>query len=43
VQNSTAYSAGVMSDAPSADVAREFVRYLGKPEAKAAFVAVGIE
>ena len=43
VQNSTAYSAGVMSDAPSADVAREFVRYLGKPEAKAAWVAAGIE
>ncbi len=43
VQNSTAYSAGVMTDAPSADVAREFVRYLGTPAAKEAFVAAGIE
>ena len=43
VQNSTAYSAGVMTDAPSVEVAREFVRYLGTPEAKAAFVAAGIE
>lgn len=43
VQNSTAYSAGVMIDAPSADVAREFVRYLGTPEAKAVFAAAGIE
>jgi molybdate transport system substrate-binding protein len=43
VQNSTVYSAGVITDAPSVDVAREFVRYLGTPEAKAAFVAAGIE
>ena len=43
VQNSTAYSAGVMTDAPSADVAREFVRYLGTPAAKEAFAAAGIE
>ena len=43
VQNSTAYSAGVMTDAPSVDVAREFVRYLGTPAAKATFVATGIE
>ena len=43
VQNSTGYSAGVMSDAPSVDVAREFVRYLGTPEAKSVFVAAGIE
>ena len=43
VQNSTAYSAGVMTDAPSVDVAREFIRYLGKPEARAALAAAGIE
>ena len=43
VQNSTAYSAGVMTDAPTVDVAREFVRYLGTPAAKAAFAAAGID
>ena len=43
VQNSTAYSAAVMTDAPSIDVAREFVRFLGSPEAKAVLVAAGIE
>jgi molybdate transport system substrate-binding protein len=43
VQNSTAYSAAVMTDAPEIDVAREFVRFLGTPEAKAVFVAAGIE
>jgi molybdate transport system substrate-binding protein len=43
VQNSTAYSAAVMTDAPEIDVARDFVRFLGTPEAKAVFVAAGIE
>jgi len=43
VQNSTAYSAAVMNDAPEIDVARDFVRFLGTPESKAAFVAAGIE
>jgi molybdate transport system substrate-binding protein len=43
VQNSTAYSAAVMNDAPEIDVARDFVRFLGTPEAKAVFVAAGIE
>lgn len=43
VQNSIAYAAGVMTDAPSVDVAREFVRYLGTPSAKATFAAAGVE
>src|SRR6266581_4956497 len=43
VQNSTAYSAAVMSDAPEAEVARDFVRYLGTPAAKVFFSAAGIE
>jgi len=43
VQNSTAYSAGVMTDAPTVEVAREFVRYLGTPAAKATFAAAGID
>jgi len=43
VQNSTAYAAGVITEAPSVDVAREFVRYLGTPSAKATFAAAGIE
>lgn len=43
VQNSTAYAAGVITEAPTVDVAREFVRYLGTPFAKAAFAAAGIE
>jgi len=43
VQNSTAYAAGVMSDAPTPDVARDFVRFLGTPAAKAIFFSVGID
>jgi molybdate transport system substrate-binding protein len=43
VQNSTAYSAAVMTDAPEAEVARDFVRYIGTPAAKATFAAAGIE
>jgi molybdate transport system substrate-binding protein len=42
-QNYTRYTAGVMSGAPSADAAQDFVRYLGTPAAKAAFSAAGIE
>jgi molybdate transport system substrate-binding protein len=42
-QNYTRYTAGVMSGAPSADAARDLVRYLGTPAAKAAFSAAGIE
>jgi molybdate transport system substrate-binding protein len=43
VQSSTAYSAGVMNDAPEVEVAREFVKYLGTPASKALFFAAGIE
>src|SRR5438445_1626567 len=43
VQNSTPYSAAVMSEAPEAEVARDFVRYIGTPAAKAAFSAAGID
>ncbi len=43
VQNSTAYSAAVMTDAPEAEIAADFVRYIGTPAAKAAFSAAGID
>ena len=43
VQNYTSYAAGVMTGAPSAAVAQEFVRYLATPEAKKIFAAAGIE
>ena len=43
VQNSTAYSAAVMTGAPEVEVARDFVRYLGTPAAKAIFAAAGID
>jgi molybdate transport system substrate-binding protein len=43
VQNSTSYSAAVMTDAPTDEAARDFVRYLGTPAAKAIFAAAGIE
>jgi molybdate transport system substrate-binding protein len=43
VQNYTSYAAGVMSGAPSAAAAQDFVRYLGTPAAKKLFVAAGIE
>jgi molybdate transport system substrate-binding protein len=43
VQNYTSYTASVMSAAPAAGAAKDFIRYLGTPEAKAAFVAAGIE
>ncbi len=43
VQNYTSYAAGVMTEAPTVDVAREFVRYLGTPAAKAIFAAAGVD
>jgi len=43
VQNYTSYAAAPMSAAPSAEVARTFVRYLGSAAAKALFTAAGIE
>ena len=43
VQNSTAYSAAVLTEAPEVEVARDFVRYLSTPAAKVLFSAAGIE
>jgi molybdate transport system substrate-binding protein len=43
VQNSTAYSAAVITEAPEAEVAKDFVRYIASPAAKALFSAAGIE
>lgn len=43
IQNYTSYSAGVLSDAPTPEVARDFVKYLATPASKAAFFAAGIE
>ena len=43
VQNSTAYSAAVITEAPEAEVAKDFVRYIGTPAAKAFFSAAGID
>ena len=43
VQFTTTYSAGVMSGAADADLAWEFVQYLGTPPAKAIFSAAGYD
>ncbi|HMH19940.1 MAG TPA: substrate-binding domain-containing protein [Burkholderiales bacterium] len=43
VQSSTAYSAGVLTDAPDVETARDFVKYLATPSSKAMFLAAGIE
>ncbi|HXJ80244.1 MAG TPA: substrate-binding domain-containing protein, partial [Candidatus Methylomirabilis sp.] len=43
IQSSTTYSAGVMTEATDADVAREFIQYLGTPSAKAIFTAAGFD
>ena len=43
VQSSIAYSAAAATDAPEVEVARDFVRYLGTPGAKAILAAAGIE
>ena len=43
IQFTTTYSAGVMSEASDADVAWEFVQYLGTPPAKAIFSAAGYD
>ncbi|MGB5082501.1 MAG: substrate-binding domain-containing protein [Burkholderiales bacterium] len=43
IQHRTAYIAGLMTEAPIEDVARDFLRFLGTPAAKATFAAVGIE
>jgi len=43
VQSSIAYSAAVVTDAPTAEIAKDFVNYLATPAAKAIFAAAGIE
>jgi molybdate transport system substrate-binding protein len=43
VQSSVPYSAAVVTDAPTVEIAKEFVNYLGTPAAKAIFAAAGIE
>mgnify|MGYP001271573712 CR=1 FL=1 len=43
IQNYTSYSAGVLTEAPAPEVAREFVKYLATPASKAIFFAAGIE
>src|SRR5712671_4900827 len=43
VQSSIPYSAAVVTDAPTVDIAKEFVNYLGTPAAKAILAAAAIE
>jgi molybdate transport system substrate-binding protein len=43
IQSTVTYSAGVMTDAPTPEVAREFVQYLETPPVKAIFAAAGID
>jgi molybdate transport system substrate-binding protein len=43
IQSSTSYSAGVMTDAADADLAREFIEYLGTPSVKAIFASAGYD
>ena len=43
IQNYTSYGAALMSNAPSVDAAKAFLKYLATPEAKQIFAAAGIE
>ncbi len=43
VQNYTSYAAAPMTAAANAELARDFVRYLGSPQGKALFAAAGID
>ena len=43
IQSVTAYSAGVMTEAADADLAREFIQYLGTPSVKAIFTTAGYD
>lgn len=43
IQSTITYSAAVMSEADDAEVAREFVQYLGTPAVKAIFAAAGFD
>ena len=43
IQSTIAYSAGVMTEANDADVAREFIQYLQTPAVKAIFATAGFD
>lgn len=43
IQFTTTYSAGVMTEAADADLAREFIQYLDTPPVKAIFAAAGFD
>jgi molybdate transport system substrate-binding protein len=43
IQSTITYSAAVMTEAADAELAREFIEYLGTPPAKAIFTAAGFE
>jgi molybdate transport system substrate-binding protein len=43
IQNTTTYSAGVMSEASDAELAGEFIQFLETPSAKAIFSAAGFD
>jgi molybdate transport system substrate-binding protein len=43
IQSTTAYSAGVMTEAADADLAREFIQYLETPSVKAIFATAGFD
>ena len=43
IQSTVAYSAAVTTDAPTPEVAREFIQYLETPPAKAIFAAAGFD
>ena len=43
IQFTTTYSAGVMTEAADADLAREFVQYLQTPAVKALFATAGFD
>ena len=43
IQFTTTYSAGVMSEAADADLAREFIQYLETPAAKAILAGAGFD
>lgn len=43
IQSAIAYSAAVTTDAPTPEVAREFIQYLGTAPAKAIFAAAGFD
>ena len=43
IQSTISYSAAVITDAPTPEVAREFIQYLETPPVKAIFAAAGFD